>query len=460
MSKKIIEKLLNGDLPIDFNWNADTHRQVAPPVPFPLEPTTKQVATIEIVSEDLRDGLHGIAQYPTVSGMIEYLSLLYTLGIRNFTVGIYPGNANKIDASIKLVLSKMREKFPKATPIVLTIATKEGVAWIASCKKINSRLNAIIFMGTAPSRLLVEEWKKTYILDRLRWAVKEATKKYHIGVIGATEHTTQTPPEFLRDIIQTVVESGAKYFCIADTIGIARPVGVTRIISFTRRVLDDIGAKDVVIDWHGHDDLGNGQGNAMTAIASGAQRIHTVARGIGERAGNTRMESVLLNCVEILKENRRSIPWNMKMMHTVLSTYDTLTQNPAPMYGPLGKRSFSTSLGIHTAAILKARLLAQSAKRMKQKNLAIKLETMAQKIYSALDPHAVGRKHEIHVGPWSGKSTVQLAYLELGNDPHELTEELIVMVLTTVKQLGRELAKDELIKLLNHNHADIIPEPS
>lgn len=453
MSKRIIEKLLNGDLPVDFNWNIDLHPDVPPLKICPLEPSVQQIEKIELVSEDLRDGLHGIPEYPTVEGMIQYLALLYELGVRNFTVGIYPGEANKIDASIKSVLSIMHKKYTKATPIVLTLASETGLSWIADCKKINPKLNAIIFMGTAPSRLLVEEWNKSYILERLGWAVREATQKYHINVIGATEHTTQTPPDFLRDIIKTVVTSGAKYFCIADTIGMARPTGVARIVNYTRHILDILHAKDVIIDWHGHDDLGNGQANAMTAIACGAKRIHTVARGIGERAGNTRMESVLLNCVEILKEQNTPIPWNMKKLHTILSTYDTLTQNPSPTHGPLGTRSFSTSLGIHTAAMLKAKILVYTARRMKQKNLAVKLEHMSQRIYSALDPHDVGRKHEIHVGPWSGKSTIQLAYMELGNDPKELTEELILMVLTTVKRLGRELTKEELVKLLNHTNS-------
>lgn len=460
MSKRVIIKLLNGDLPVDFNWNVDVHPDVPPLNICPLDPSAEQIENMRFVSEDLRDGLHGIPEYPTVDGMMQYLALLYKLGINNFTVGIYPGEANKINASIQSVLSLMHNKYKNATPIVLTLASEAGIKWIAECKKINPRLHAIVFMGTAPSRLLVEEWSKSFILERLGWAVKEATQKYHIDVIGATEHTTQTPPDFLHDIINTVVTNGAKYFCIADTIGIARPLGVARIIRFTKQVLAQMSATDVIVDWHGHDDLGNGQANAMMAIASGAGRIHAVARGIGERAGNTRMESVLLNCVEILKEQNAVIPWKMKLLHNVLSAYDSLTQNPRPTHGPLGLRSFSTSLGIHTAAMLKARLLVRMAKRQKLPALAVKLEHMSQKIYSALDPHAVGRKHEIHVGPWSGKSTVQLAYLNLGSDPKELTEELIAMVLTTVKQLGRELTQEELTKLLNHNHNHTIPELS
>src|SRR3989344_5694 len=97
MSKKIIEKLLNGDLPTDFNWNTDDHPSILRLAMAPMEPTAKQAGDITIVSEDLRDCLHGIPEYPSVESMTTYVSLLYKLGIRNFTVGIYPGEANRID---------------------------------------------------------------------------------------------------------------------------------------------------------------------------------------------------------------------------------------------------------------------------------------------------------------------------------------------------------------------------
>ncbi len=449
MKSDIIKKLLSGRLPVDFNWNTDSHPDVPAVVSIPADPSPQQIQNISLVSEDLRDGLHGIKKYPSDEGMLRYILLLHELGVRNFTVGIYPGPDNKIDKSIKSILSSLHKQLPNVVPIVLTMASQEGIDWLVTCKQLNPKLQAIIFMGTAPSRLLVEEWEKSYVLERLAWATSEATVQHKIEVIGATEHTTQTPPDFLREIIETVVKHGAKYFCIADTIGTARPVGVLRIIRFTKQILADIGANSVQVDWHGHDDLGNGLSNAMTAIKAGANRLHTVARGIGERAGNTRMESVLLNCTEILKEHNKPVPWNMTLLHEILGAYDTLTQHLPPSHGPLSKRAFRTSLGIHTAAMLKAQLLVRSAKRLKQDDLVLQLERMAGRIYSAIDPQSVGNKHEIHVGPWSGRSTVRLVYMQMGHNPDKITDALIASVLATAKALGRELHETELIGLFD-----------
>jgi len=448
MANKILDKLAHGDLPLDFNWNSQTYPGI------PLEsciPLISSVQDIEIVAEDLRDGLHGISEYPSIEKMEKYVDALFKLGVRVMTVGIYPGEKNRIDKIIKELLAYMDKKYQSVTPIVLSLATDESMEWLGECKKMNKNLNAIVFMGTAPSRLLVEEWERKFILDKLAWAVDLAVRKYKVKVIGATEHTTQTPPDFLREIITTFVKNGADFFCVADTIGTARPEGAVRIVKFVKKVLHELKANDVKVDWHGHDDLGNGVGNALAAIGAGANRVHTVARGIGERAGNTQMEAILLNCMEIAREKKQTLPWSPNALEEVLKLYDEITQIPVPSHGPLGKRAFSTSLGIHTSAMLKAKNIADESKANKRyKKLTARLEDMAQRIYTALDPKSVGRKRDIYVGPWSGRSTVHLAYIGIGGNPDELTVEIIEHVLTTAKKLGRELTSEELKKLLNN----------
>ncbi|OGG04940.1 hypothetical protein A2Z33_06620 [Candidatus Gottesmanbacteria bacterium RBG_16_52_11] len=443
-------KLVNGQLLTDFNWNSDPDPDSPIPEVIPPEPSLSQVQSLQIVAEDLRDGLHGIAEYPAAERMASYIDLLAQLGISIITVGIYPGSNSKLDSTIKILLSYLAKNHPRITPVILVLADPKSIRWANSCKTLNRRTRALIFMGTAPSRLLVEEWDRDYILENLAAAVKTASKTYKLDVIGATEHTTQTPPDFLRDIISTVVKNGARHFCIADTVGIARPVGTNRIIRFSRDVLTAVNAPNVALEWHGHNDLGNGQANAMTALGSGVRRIHCVARGIGERAGNTRLESVLLTAGEILHEHRKPVPWRMRRLHDVLSAYSDLTKMPEPQHGAMGKRAFATSLGIHSAAILKAEELYDEAKRRKMKQLAIRLKKMSQTIYSAVDARRVGRKQEIHVGPWSGKSTVRLALRYMSYTKWKPDDKTIDLVLTTAKQLGRELTDMELLKLINH----------
>jgi 2-isopropylmalate synthase len=307
-------------------------------------------------------------------------------------------------------------------------------------------------MGTGPSRMLVQEWTRDFVLGKLSWAVEKAAKN-DMYVIGATEHTTQTEPDFLKQIINTQVENGAKSFCAADTIGIARPVGVYRLVTFIKNHLKEIRHPEIIIEWHGHRDVGNDLANAMMAISAGATRIHTVPRGIGERAGNTQLEAVLLNANAILEENGRKGPWNVEKLAHVLDTYSQVVHVPVSKHGPLNENSFHTTLGIHTDAMNKAGQLANEADIIGEHEVAKKLRITRETVYSAIAPEAVGRKQEVGVGPWSGSSTVRLAYsLAHDNSQNQLSEEIIQKVLSTAKSLGRELTPIELENLFQNGY--------
>lgn len=437
---------------IDFNWNCDEH-PLAPRIrSYRPDPTPGQVSRIQLVAEDLRDGLHGIHQYPTVEQMKSYINQLVLFGFNFITVGIYTGFNNKIDHAVKETLAYLKSDYPQITPIVITLTTEDSIAWIDECRKVHPRVQILVFMGTSPMRQIVEDWNRNKILKQLSWAVRTVVHDYKLKAIATPEQATQTPPDFLEEIIRESVAGGAQLMCIPDTIGISRPIGTIRIVEFFKKTLKKFGASRVPIDWHGHDDLGNGSSNAMAAIAAGAGRIHTVARGIGERAGNTRLETVVLNCAEILREANLPIPWHLKSLTGILSTYDEMTQNPTPTHGPLSNRAFKTSLGIHTAAMLKAEKLANESYKKKHIEQADRYVRMSQRIYCAVEAAAVGREHEISVGPWSGKSTVELASLKLKLNMTTISEDVIQMVIATAKKLGRELTPDELIKLLKPNH--------
>jgi isopropylmalate/homocitrate/citramalate synthase len=67
------------------------------------------------------------------------------------------------------------------------------------------------------------------------------------------------------------------------------------LVSFTRLLLETIGARHVGIDWHGHNDRGLGVTNNIIALEAGADRIHGTALGIGERVGNASLDLTLMN---------------------------------------------------------------------------------------------------------------------------------------------------------------------
>lgn len=452
MNVQLLKRLRNGYYPTDFNWNSD--KSILTPIPdeIPGDVSPDSAAQTVIVDEGLRDGLASAKIYPSVEDMTKYIETASALGITHMTVGIFPGLGTKLDATIKRVLKVMYEKFPQITPIILSLASDTSMTWTVECKQINPRLNALIFLGTSPSRILVEEWNKKEILKKLSFYISKAVHDYGITVIGSTENTTQTPPAYLKRIIETEVLAGASYFCIADTIGICRPVGTYRIVKFVRQIFKALHKPDIRIDWHGHDDLRNSVSNSLAAVSAGANRIHVVARGYGERAGNTSMEGVIINLASILTEHQVKLPWNLKKLSAVLSMYDGITKRKPPAHGPFGTNAFKTSLGIHTAAMHKAHLLSAQAARQDMGPLSKKLLLMSRQIYSALDPQDFGLNHTVTVSPLSGKHTVHLAYALLGYKDI-LPDKTVEKVLVVAQQLGRELSNEEFIRVVREEHS-------
>ena len=431
----------NSSVSLDFNWNADDHDLTPLLQAVPVEPTPQQAMQT--------DGLHGVSVYPSPEKLLCYIQALEQLGIKHAIVGIYPGEKNAVANNIKNLLARMRDTVPSVTPFVLCICTDESLKWTVECKEIHPKLEAFIFMGSAPSRRMVQGWDLDFILHRLAHFVAEGVR-LGVPIMGATEHTTQTPPDDLRQLIKVQVEQGAHRFVVTDTIGIARPRGAYRIIQFVRGVLHELGLGHIQVDWHGHRDTGNALGNALTAIAAGATRIHVVARGIGERAGNAPMEELLLNLAAILEETGLPCQWNLKHLLDLLTLYGDIVGVPAPDHGTLGKRYNHTTLGLHTDAILKANMMAEKEFQVNNEAMGSRLQKMARTIFSAVDPFAIGGTYSVGVSPWSGHSSVKLAHWLTGRDLASLSPEAIDAILMQAKNLGRELEPAELEQFFNH----------
>ncbi|MFJ6650483.1 hypothetical protein ACIQPS_33040 [Streptomyces sp. NPDC091290] len=430
-------------VPVNFNWNRDESPLSPLPEEVPGEPLASQVVKAQILSECLRDGLQGISGYPSVDDMMQYLHLLQDFGVTYATVGIYPGAANMLDATMKKLLARMRDEVPSIVPSVLSMCTEESLKWTAECKDIHPDLESVVFMGSAPSRRLVQGWDLDFILHQLNTFIGKSVE-LGIPVIAGTEHTTQTSPEDLRAITRTQVESGAYCIALADTIGIIRPLGTYRIVRFVRDELEALGMPQVKLDWHGHRDTGNALGNAMMAVAAGGDRIHVVSRGVGERSGNASLEEVVLNFAAIEEEAGLPLSWKMPRLLELISFYQEMVGVTTPEHGVLARRYSHTSSGIHTDAILKAHALADSAREAKDLALESELTLMARTVYSAVDPASVGGVQSVGVSPWSGQSSVRLAHLHSGRDPRDLSPRIVQEILARANQLGRELTPEEL----------------
>ena len=106
---------------------------------------------------------------------------------------------------------------------------------------------------------------------------------------------TRADPEYVVRVARAAVAAGARTINIPDTVGYATPDQVAGLIAKLWREIPEFRAPDgAVLSFHGQDDLGLATANALAAIAAGARQVELTVNGIGERAGNTPLEEVVM----------------------------------------------------------------------------------------------------------------------------------------------------------------------
>ncbi|NNF07237.1 MAG: hypothetical protein HKN21_10795 [Candidatus Eisenbacteria bacterium] len=157
--------------------------------------------------------------------------------------------------------------------------------------------------------------------------------------------------------------------------------------------------KNVLIDWHGHNDRGLGVVNALVAAIAGADQIHGTALGVGERCGNAAMDQILVNL-----RLMGVIDNDLSKLATYCETVSEAVGIEIPCnYPVVGTDAFRTATGVHAAAVIKAARHGDDW-----------LEDM---IYSAVPASMIGRQQVIEIGPMSGLSNVTYWLSQKGIDP-------------------------------------------
>jgi 2-isopropylmalate synthase len=187
----------------------------------------------------------------------------------------------------------------------------------------------------------------------------------------------------------------------------------------------------VRIDWHGHCDRGLGVVNAISAAASGANRLHGTALGVGERVGNTQMDLLLVNL-----QLMGWIDRDLSTLQEYCATVSRACGVPIPHnYPVVGGDAFRTATGVHAAAVIKAF----------RKNDP----DLADAVYSGVPARMVGRRQEIEIGYMSGKSNVIFWLEQRGIEPEG---ELVERILNKAKSSSFVLRENEVLALVQDSN--------
>lgn len=250
---------------------------------------------VAVVDETLRDGLQSAAGYqPDSAEKIDLVYAMDAIGVDVVSVGLpAAGKQNAEDCYLicrEIVRSKLR-LIPTAAARTV-VADVQGIARAA--ERAGIPIEVYSFIGSSPIRLFVEGWDLEFLIGAITSAAKEAVNA-GLPFCLVTEDTTRSNPEVLRTLYKCAVDAGTSRICICDTTGHVTPYGIEALVSFARKTLDDMGARHVELDWHGHNDRGIGLPNALWAATSGVDRVHGTGLGVGERVGNTSLELLVDN---------------------------------------------------------------------------------------------------------------------------------------------------------------------
>lgn len=188
------------------------------------------------------------------------------------------------------------------------------------------------------------------ILQRAVEAVKYA-KKYVEDVEFYAEDAGRTDNEYLARVVEAVIKAGATVVNIPDTTGYCLPAEYSEKIKYLFEHVD--GIQNAIISTHCHNDLGMATANTMAGIMAGARQAEVTINGIGERAGNTSLEEVVM----ILKCHKNlgvHTDINNRKIYPLSRTVSSLMNMPVqPNKAIVGKNAFAHSSGIHQDGVLK-----------------------------------------------------------------------------------------------------------
>jgi len=233
----------------------------------------------------------------------------------------------------------------------LTRAVKKDIDVAAEALKYAKRKRIHTGIGTSEYHIKYKfNSTREEIIERAVAAVKYA-KKYVEDVEFYAEDAGRTENEYLAQVVEAVIKAGATVVNIPDTTGYCLPSEFGSKIKYLFDHVD--GIHNAVISTHCHNDLGMATANTMAGVINGARQVEVTLNGIGERAGNTSLEEIVM----ILKSHKEigiDTNINTRKIYPSSRMVSGLMNMPIqPNKAIVGRNAFAHSSGIHQDGVLK-----------------------------------------------------------------------------------------------------------
>ena len=307
---------------------------------------------------------------------------------------------------VQLLAAELR----KLQVAALARATKKDIdtAWEAIRKGANPRIHT--FLATSDIHLKYKLRKsRDEVLEMAGEAVRYASG-FTSNVEFSAEDASRSDLDFLCRVFERVIDAGATTVNFPDTVGYAIPWDFGRMLRYVIENTPNI--HKAVLSVHCHNDLGLATANVLSALKEGARQVECTVNGIGERAGNTAMEEVVM----AVRTRHDCLPYetgiNTRHISSTSRMVSTLTGMVVqPNKAIVGANAFAHESGIHQDGVLKERTT-----------------------YEIMDPKDIGLSHgRLVLGKHSGRHALKAKLEEMG---YELSDQDVDRVFARFKTLA------------------------
>ncbi|WP_101689003.1 2-isopropylmalate synthase [Dysgonomonas massiliensis] len=298
-----------------------------------------------IFDTTLRDGEQVPGCQLNTIEKIEIAKALESLGVDVIEAGFpvsSPGDFNSVVEISKAVT------WP--TICALTRAVEKDIDVAAEALKYAKNKRIHTGIGTSDYHIKYKfNSTQDEVIERAIAAVKYA-KRYVEDVEFYAEDAGRTDNAYLARVVQAVINAGATVVNIPDTTGYCLPTEYGAKIKY---LIDHVDMKNAILSTHCHQDLGMATANSIMGVLNGARQVEVTINGIGERAGNTSLEEVVM-AIKSHKELNIETNINTKKIYPLSRKVSSLMNMPVqPNKAIVGRNAFAHSSGIHQDGVLK-----------------------------------------------------------------------------------------------------------
>jgi 2-isopropylmalate synthase len=376
---------------------------------------------IIIFDTTLRDGEQVPGCKLNTKEKIELALELEELGVDVIEAGFpisSPGDFSSVE--------KISKAITNATVCALSRAVQKDIEVAAQALKYAKRPRIHTGIGTSDYHIKSKfNSTREEILERAVQCVKWA-RNFTDDIEFYAEDAGRTDNEYLAKVIEAVIKAGATTVNIPDTTGYCLPHQYGEKIAFLKNNVSNIDK--AIISCHCHNDLGLATANSISGAINGARQIECTINGLGERAGNTSLEEVVM----IIKQHK-DLNFTTSIDTTKLNPMsrlvsDTMRMPVQPNKAIVGSNAFSHSSGIHQDGFLKDTLT-----------------------YEIINPEEVGAdSSKIVLTARSGRSALAYRFQKLGFQFYRNDVDILYDRFLQIADRKKVVEDEDLSEMANH----------